>query len=172
MHHFTGEVELDESYFGGRHKGNIGRSTKSKRPVFGILKWNGIVYAQIVPDVSARTLKSIIKQRVSKNSTIYSDSWKSCDGLVFYGYEHIRLNHDKELVDTNRNHINGIENFWSYIKNKPSNYYGIQPEYFYLYLKEYEFRSNHRKDDNYNPTFEISVLSSQTPYCNNNNIEL
>ena len=95
---------------------------------------NGIVYAQIVPDVSARTLKSIIKQRVSKNSTIYSDSWKSCDGLVFYGYEHIRLNHDKELVDTNRNRINGIENFWPYIKNKPSKYYDIKLEYFYLYL--------------------------------------
>jgi transposase len=145
--HFSGEVELDESYFGGHHKGNIGRSTKSKIPVFGILRRNGIVYTQIVPDVSARTLKAIIKQRVSKNSTVYSDSWKSYDGLVLYGYEHIRINHHKELVDKNRNHINGIENFWSYIKNKLSKYYGIKPEYFYLYLKEHEFRFNNRNKD-------------------------
>ena len=58
IYKFTGEIELDESYFGGRHKGNIGRSTKSKIPVFGILKRNGIVYTKIFPDVSARTLKS------------------------------------------------------------------------------------------------------------------
>ena len=147
MHHFTGEIELDESYFGGRHKGNIGRSTKSKIPVFGILKRNGFVYTQIVPDVSSRTLKSIIKQRVSKGSTVYSDSWKSYDGLVLYGYEHVRINHHKELVDKNRNHINGIESFWAYVKNKFSKFYGIKPEYFYLYLKEYEFRFNHRNVD-------------------------
>jgi len=144
IHQFAGEIELDESYFGGRHKGNIGRSTKSKIPVFGILKRNGFVYTQIVPDVSARTLKTIIKQRVRNGSIIYSDSWKSYNGLVFYGYEHIRISHDKELVDNKKNHINGIESFWSYVKNKLSKYYGIRHEYFYLYLKEFEFRFNNK----------------------------
>ena len=143
-HHFSGEIELDESYFGGHHKGNIGRSTKSKIPVFGILKRNGIVYTQIVPDVSARTLKSIINKRVRNGSIIYSDSWKSYNGLVFYGYEHIRISHDKELVDNKKNHINGIESFWSYVKNKLSKYYGIRHEYFYLYLKEFKFRFNNK----------------------------
>jgi transposase-like protein len=147
IYNFAGEIELDESYFGGHHKGNIGRSTKSKIPVFGILKRNGIVYTQIVPDVSARTLKSIIKHKISKGSTIYSDSWKSYQGLVFYGYEHIRINHDKELVDKQKNHINGIESFWDYVKNKLSKFYGIRPEHFYLYLKEYEFRFNNRNQD-------------------------
>jgi len=143
-HHFSGETELDESYFGGHHKGNIGRSTKSKIPVFGILKRNGIVYTQIVPDVSARTLKTIINKRVRNGSIIYSDSWKSYNGLVFYGYEHTRISHDKELVDNKKNHINGIESFWSYVKNKLSKYYGIRHEYFYLYLKEFEFRFNNK----------------------------
>ncbi|MFC1564154.1 IS1595 family transposase [candidate division KSB1 bacterium] len=147
LHQFTGEIELDESYFGGRHKGNIGRSTKSKIPVFGILKRNGYVYTQIVPDVSSRTLKSIIKQRVSKGSKVFSDSWKSYDGLVLYGYEHVRINHNKELVDKDRNHINGIESFWAYVKNKLVKYYGIKPELFYLYLKEHEFRFNNRNKD-------------------------
>ena len=44
----SGEIELDESYFGGKHKGNVRRSTKSKIPVFGILKCDGKVYTQIV----------------------------------------------------------------------------------------------------------------------------
>ena len=92
-------------------------------------------------------MKTIIKQRVSDGSIIYSDSWKSCNGLVFYGYEHIRICHDKELVDSKRNHINGIESFWSYVKNKLIKYYGIRHKYFYLYLKEFEFRFNNRNKD-------------------------
>ena len=38
-----GEVELDESYFGGRRKGNRGRGAFNKVPVFGILERNGVV---------------------------------------------------------------------------------------------------------------------------------
>ena len=142
-----GQVELDESYFGGRHKGNIGRSTKSKIPVFGILKRKGKVYTQIVTDVSARTLKTIIKSRIRKGSTVYSDCWKSYEGLVFYGYEHHRINHNTTFVSGKKNHINGIESFWSYIKNKLVKYYGVRPKYFYLYLKEYEFRFNNKGQD-------------------------
>jgi len=141
---FDGEVELDESYFGGRHKGNVGRSVKSKIPVFGILKRNGIVYTQIVPDVSARTLKTIVKQKVREGSTIFSDSWRSYDGLILYGYEHFRINHHLTFVDNAKNHINGIESFWSYAKMKLTKFYGIKPEHFYSYLKEQEFRFNNR----------------------------
>ena len=107
----------------------------------------GIVYTQIVPDVSARTLKSIIKQKVNTESTVFSGSWKSCHGLVFYGYEHIRVNHDKELIDRHRNHINGIESFWVFVKNKLTKFYGIHPKHFYLFLKEYEFRFNNRNQN-------------------------
>ena len=156
-HNFSGEVELDKSYFGGSHKGNIGRSTKSKIPIFGILKRNGIVYTQIVPDVSARTLKGIIKQRVSKNSTIYSDSWKSYDGLVFYGYVPLSgivliiikvLLIQTEIISTvSRRKPSLREKLLVLKKNKLLKYFGFCPEYFYLYLKEYEFRFNHRKDD-------------------------
>jgi transposase len=35
---FDGEIEVDESYFGGRRKGNRGRGAGGKTPVFGLLK--------------------------------------------------------------------------------------------------------------------------------------
>jgi transposase-like protein len=162
MQQFAGEVELDESYFGGYHKGNIGRSVKSKIPVFGILKRNGKVYTQVVPDVSARTLKAIVKHRVRRGSTIFSDSWKSYDGLVFDGYEHIRINHAESFVEQKRNHINGIESFWSYVKNKLTKFYGITPEHFYFFLKEYEFRFNHR-DQNIEPLL-WKLFNEKSPF--------
>jgi transposase len=50
---FSGEIEVDESYFGGRRKGKRGRGAAGKVPVFGILKRQGRVYTKIVPDVKS-----------------------------------------------------------------------------------------------------------------------
>jgi len=146
---FRGEIELDESYFGGKHKYNRGRSLKSKIPVFGVLKRNGKVYTQIVSDVKRETLMKVIRTRIEpKDSTVYTDSWKSYDGLILDGYKHYRINHSKEFARGKKNHINGIESFWSYAKSKLSKYYGISPKRFYLYLKEAEFRFNNRNHPN------------------------
>lgn len=47
-----GEVEVDESYFGPRRvRGKRGRGAAGKTIVFGVLKRNGVVYTEIVPDV-------------------------------------------------------------------------------------------------------------------------
>ncbi len=51
-----GEIELDESYFGGRRKGMRGRGAAGKAPVFGLLKRGGRVYTKIIPDASSATL--------------------------------------------------------------------------------------------------------------------
>lgn len=40
---FTGEIEVDESYFGGTRKGKRGIAAGGKVPVFGLLKRNGKV---------------------------------------------------------------------------------------------------------------------------------
>jgi transposase len=143
-----GEVEADESYFGGRRKGPRGRGAAGKVPVFGLLKRNGKVYTRIVEDVSRKTLRQIIKTKVVPESVIYTDSFRSYDGLVLDGFRHYRINHQKCFATGKRNHINGIENFWGYAKTKLKSYYGVSREHFYFYLKEMEFRFNHRKAAN------------------------
>ena len=143
-----GEVECDESYFGGRRKGPRGRGAGGKVPVFGLLKRNGKVYTRIVGDVSRKTLRQIIKTKVVPESVIYTDSFRSYDGLVLDGFKHYRINHQKCFAVNKRQHINGIENFWGYAKTKLKSYYGVSREHFYFYLKEMEFRFNHRKAAN------------------------
>lgn len=77
----SGEVEIDESYFSPRRvRGIRGRGAGRKVIVFGLLKRNGKVYTQIVPNVSRETLKQIIQTKVESDSTIYSDGWKSYEG--------------------------------------------------------------------------------------------
>ena len=53
---FDGEIEVDESYFGGRRKGKRGRGAGGKTPVFGLLKRGGRVYTKIIPDGLVRHL--------------------------------------------------------------------------------------------------------------------
>ena len=139
-----GEIELDESYFGRKNKGQRGRGT-SKTPVFGILKRNGRVYTQIIRNASPYEIRPIIKKFVRKGSVVYTDGWMAYDGLVLNGYKHYRIDHSSfEYSNRKGGHINGIENFWSFAKRRLSRFNGIRRELFYIHLKECEFRYNER----------------------------
>ena len=138
------EVELDESYFGAKRKRGFagklkrGRGTL-KQPVFGILKRNGKVYTEIIPDCKKDTLSLIIKGKIDKSAVIYSDGWRGYDGLVDIGYDkHFRVNHgDSEFSKGQGVHINGIENFWSFTKRRLAKFNGVKNN-FDLHLKECE----------------------------------
>ena len=73
---FDGEIEVDESYFGGRRKGKRGCDAAGKIPVFSLLKRGGKVYTKIIPDASEATLISTIKRKVVPDSIVYSDCWR------------------------------------------------------------------------------------------------
>ena len=109
----NGEIELDESYFGARRvRGIRGRGARGKVPVFGMLKRGDKVYTQVVRNCSVSELMPIIKGKADKGAVIYTDGFKTYDGLADYGYKkHYRVKHgENEFADEN-NHINGIENF-------------------------------------------------------------
>lgn len=147
---FSGEVELDESYFGARRvRGKRGRGAMGKIPVFGILKRNGHVYVEIVENCSRESLLPIIKGKILEETTIYTDGWKAYDGLILNGYEHYRIFHHENEFARGKNHVNGIESFWSFAKRRMAKFNGLKKEYFYLHLKETEFRFNYRNDDIY-----------------------
>ena len=65
---FGGEIEVDESYFGGKRKGKRVRGAAGKIPVFGLLKRGGKVYTKIIPDASGATLIPIIERKVVPDS--------------------------------------------------------------------------------------------------------
>ena len=153
----SGEIEVDESYFGARRiKGKRGRGAYGKTIVFGLLKREGKVYTEIVPDVKAATLQGVIRGRVDIDSVIHSDGWRGYDGLVDIGYDkHFRVHHGKNEFARGKSHINGIESFWSYAKIRLVKFRGIDKKNFNLHLKECEFRFNHRGEDLYRVLLEI-----------------
>ncbi|OIT24033.1 DDE transposase [Glaesserella parasuis] len=138
---FDGQIELDESYFGGHRKGKRGRGAAGKVAVFGILKRQGKVFTVVVNDTKTTTLMPVISRKIKPDSWVYTDTYHSYDALDVSEFHHERINHS-ELFTVKQNHINGIENFWSQAKRILRKYNGIDRKSFPLFLKECEFRFN------------------------------
>jgi len=138
----SGEVEADESYFGGVRKGKRGRAAAGKVPVFGLLKRGGKVFTAIIPNARSRTLLPIIREQVPPDSIVYTDSFTAYDVLDISEFHHRRVNHSKVFVTKRGHHINGIENFWNQAKRHLRRFNGITPDNFYWFLKECEWRFN------------------------------
>ena len=140
-------VEIDESYFGPRRqRGKRGRGATRKIVVLGLLKRNGKVYAQIIPDASRQEILPIIRATVRSGADIYTDGWKSYDALAVYGYNHKKVNHQKNEFVKEDIHINGVESFWSWTKRRLAKFNGIPKSLFGNTLLESEWRFNHRRD--------------------------
>jgi transposase len=148
---FDGEVEVDESFFGARRvRGRRGRGAKRKTPVFGMLEREGRVYTQIVKNCSKATLQAIITGRVDLTAHIHSDGWRGYDGLVEAGFaRHHRIRHHKDEFADGGVHINGIESFWSFAKRRLAKFNGVPRASLPLFIKETEFRFNHRNRNLY-----------------------
>ena len=147
-----GEVEADESYFGGVRKGKRGRGAAGKVPVFGLLKRGRKVFVLPVPDARSDTLMPIIRRKIKPDSIVYTDTFRSYNVLDVSEFKHYRINHS-HLFAKQKNHINGIENFWNQAKRVLRKYNGIPRKNFFLFLKECEFRFNHGS-----PVEQIKIL--------------
>ncbi len=147
---FIGEVEVDESYFGARRvRGKQGRGASGKTPVIGLLKRDGRVFAKVVHDCSRKELLPIIKGQILEDATVYTDGWKAYDSLLREGYKHHRVHHHKDEFARGKNHVNGIESFWSYVKFRMTKLRGVKKEKFVIHLMESAWRYNHRNDNLY-----------------------
>ena len=153
----VGEVEVDESYFGGYRKGKRGRGAAGKVPVFGLLKRAGKVYTTMIPDTKSPTLVGIIREKIQPDSIVYTDCYGSYDILDVSEFHHERINHREAFV-TKGKHINGIENFWSLLKRSlGGTYISVEPFHLDRYLGEQCFRFNTSKTHNDGSRFKKLV---------------
>ena len=149
----SGEIECDESYFGGKRKGTRGRGSAGKIKVFGMLERQGRIFTTVVDDVTAETLMNEIRDNSEKGSVFYTDKFRSYKSLKFFG-KHLTVDHNKYFIK-GRRHINGLEGFWSFAKERLLKYHGVSKDHFLLYLKEMEFRYNYRNEKLYHLLIKI-----------------
>jgi len=151
---FTGEVEADETYIGGKARGKRGRGAENKTAVVGIVQRGGKVVASVVPNVKSSTIVPFITSRIAPNAVLYTDEFPSYDHFTRIGFKHRRIEHGARVYVDGNIHTNQIEGFWSLVKRGISGvYHAVSPKYLQSYLNEYSFRYNHR-DDNM-PMFKV-----------------
>lgn len=151
-----GEVEIDETYVGGRHPGKRGRGAAGKTVVMGMVQRQGHARVFVTPDVKARSLLPIIREHIptAKGTIVYTDELPSYNRLTRMGYTHERVRHSAKQYVAGRAHVNSVECLWSNIKRGIDGVnHAVSPQYLQGYLDAYVFRRNHRNDDQ--PMYEI-----------------
>ncbi|MEO6283584.1 MAG: IS1595 family transposase [Dyadobacter sp.] len=157
-------VEIDETYIGGdeknkhkskKTKGTQGRSTKTKKPVLGMLERGEYVIANVVPNTKMATLQPVIKANVKCNTKVMTDEWKAYNSL-HKTYEHKRVNHGAKQFVNGMAHTNGVENFWSHLKRGIDGiYHWVSVGHLQSYVDEFSYRYNTR---NYTTSQRFNVV--------------
>jgi len=153
-----GEVEVDETFIGGKARNmhtrerreKIGGSgTAGKEIVFGMVERGGTVRAIHTNGRGKPELQRHIREHVEAGSAIFSDELDSYTGLS-PEFKHEVINHAVEYVNGNV-HTNTMENFWSLLKwSLHGTYVSVEPFHLFRYLDEQAFRYNNRNLDDVN----------------------
>ncbi len=152
----TNEVEVDETYVGGKAHGKRGRGAANKTAVIGIAQRQGRIITQVSADTKRSTVMPFIARNVSQKAIVYTDEYPVYDTVNRLGMKHEVCNHASEQYVNGRAHTNTIESFWSLTKRGISGcYHAVSPKYLQSYLNEYAFRHNHRNDET--PMFDLML---------------
>ena len=159
-HPVSGDVEIDESFVGGKNKNRHkdkkvkkcqGRSFKDKFPVFGVLQRGGRASAMVVPNTRAATLKPLIRQLIGDGSNVFTDGWvyEGLEQFNQYSVDHSKAFYGETIVTSEGDVLsvttNGIENLWSHFKRMIfGTYYKVSKKYLQRYVDEFIFRFNTR----------------------------
>jgi len=139
----TGDVEVDETYIGGKHSQRYERS--KKQTVFGMVERDGFVKAKHVRSSGARVLLPEIADGIKAGTQIYSDEWPAYKTLARRDYSHTTVNHSQLEYVRGTAYTNTIEGFWSQLKRSlDGTYHAVSPKYLQFYLAEFVFRYNFR----------------------------
>ena len=151
----TGEIETDETMFGGKLKhmrrakrqqikAKFGPAGINKTVIQGLLERGGELRAHVVKDNKARTIQPGIRLNVEPGSTLFTDIGSWYRGLM-PEYLMEQVNHLAHQYVSGRIHVNTLEGFWSLLKRTVNGtYVAIAPKHLGRYLDEYCRRFNIR----------------------------
>jgi len=151
-----GTVEVDETYMGGKFK-NKHRSQKrpnakgtvDKIPVIGAISRKGNVVCQMIENADKPTLDGFVRKVVSdKVDLVATDEAYGYKDLA-PTYPHQFVRHSSGEYVRGNVHTAHIDSFWSLLKRGVvGTYHKVSKKYLPLYLAEFQYRYNNRKNPN------------------------
>jgi transposase-like protein len=154
IENLKGEVEIDETYVGGRPRAgeiksrqDIRAFTERKAKVLGMVERGGKVAALVVPNQTGAALHPRIREKVLPESVVYTDDHRTFRRLGQDFRTHHRIAHSEKVYVVGNVHTNTIEGFFSLLKNGIRGvYHSVSSKHLQDYINEYAFRYNHRGD--------------------------
>jgi len=149
-----GIVEVDETYIGGKESNkHVGkrsgrRGVSGKTEVIGAISRKGSVVCKMVEQADWNTYEKFVREAVSKKvSLVATDETYRYRDLERMGFRHRSVNHSAAEYVRGEVHTNSIESFWSLLKRGIiGTYHNVSKKYLPLYLAEFQFRFNNRKE--------------------------
>src|SRR6185312_8970293 len=136
----TGTVESDEVFIGGRNrKINNSRKTRKieKTAVVGMKERGGRVRPRIVADVTAASLKAVLRKNIDPSARVYTDEWSGY--RVWVGKEfaggHETVRHSTNEYARGDVHTNSIEGFFGMLRRGLDGiYHSVSRKHLHRYL--------------------------------------
>jgi transposase-like protein len=166
----SGEVEVDETFIGGKAKNRHGRGVGggkkvkmggtghvNKVGVIGAIARKGNVVCKVIERVDAATLQGFVAETVSEEvSLVATDEYPGYRKLGAMGYPHETVHHAGGEYVRGNVHTANLDSFWSLLKRGiMGSFHHVSKDYLPLYLNEFSFRHNNRN----NPDIFDAVLA-------------